>query len=54
MPKKFPNEEHMGIEEMKHHKWEHKQLSKSSVEYLKSLPYSRILEIEGKKIAVMQ
>lgn len=53
MPKKFPNEEHMGIEEMNHHKWEHKQLSKSSVEFLKSLPYSRILEIEDKKIAVM-
>lgn len=53
MPNKYPNEERMGIEEMKHHKWEHKLLSKSSVEFLKSLPYSRALEIEGKRISVM-
>ncbi|MGN0533077.1 MAG: metallophosphoesterase family protein [Eubacterium sp.] len=53
MPDKFPNEERMGIEEMKHHKWEYKQLSNSSVEFLKSLPYETELEIEGKRIAVM-
>lgn len=53
MPKKYPNEEHMGIAEMKYHKWEHKQLSKSSVKFLKSLPYRIELEIEGKRIAVM-
>lgn len=53
MPDKYPNNEQMGIEEMKHHKWEHKQLSNNSVEFLKSLPYSRNLEIDGKKIAIM-
>ena len=53
MPYKYPNDKQMGIEEMKHHKWEHKQLSNNSVEFLKSLPYSRNLEIDGKKIAIM-
>ena len=53
MPNTIPNEEQMGIEEMKHHKWEHRQLSNSSIEFLKSLPYSRELEIEGKIIVVM-
>ena len=48
----IPNEEHMDIEEMKHHEWEHKQLSNSSIDFLKTLPYSRKFEIEGKKIVV--
>ncbi|MGN0535609.1 MAG: metallophosphoesterase family protein [Eubacterium sp.] len=53
MPDKYPNEEQMGIEEMKHHLWEHNQLSKESIEFLKDLQYSRKFEIEGKKIAVL-
>lgn len=53
IPDKYPNEERMGIEEMNCHKWEHMQLSKGSVEFLKSLPYGIELEIEDKKIAVM-
>ena len=53
IPKKYPNAEQMGIEEMKHHKWEHKKLSKDSIEFLKSLPYNTELEINGQKIAIM-
>lgn len=53
MPKKYPNDEQMGIEEMKHHKWEHSKLSKESIKFLKNLPYSTELEITGKKIAIM-
>lgn len=53
MPNEVPNEEHMDFEEMKHHKWEHKQLSNSSVEFLKNLPYSRKLKICDKTIVVM-
>ena len=49
---RIPNEEHMNIEEMKHHKWEHKQLSNGSIDYLKTLPYSRKFEIEDKKIFI--
>lgn len=52
MPNEIPNEEHMDFEEMKHHKWEHRQLSNSSIEFLKTLPYSIKFEIEGKKIVV--
>lgn len=52
MPNEIPNDEHMDFEEMKHHKWEHRQLSNSSIEFLKTLPYSRKFEIEGKKIVV--
>lgn len=51
-PNEIPNEEHMDIEEMKHHKWEHKQLSNGSIDFLKTLPYSRKFEIEGKKIFI--
>lgn len=53
MPDKYPNEEQMDVEEMKHHLWEHNQLSKASIDFLKDLPYSREFEIEGKKIAVL-
>lgn len=51
-PNEIPNEEHMDIEEMKHHKWEHKQLSNGSIDFLKTLPYSIKFEIEGKKIFI--
>lgn len=52
MPNEIPNEEHMDIEEMRHHKWEHSQLSNNSIDFLKTLPYSRKFEIEGKKIFI--
>lgn len=53
MPQNYPNDEHMGIEEMKYHKWEHNQLSNISIDFLKGLPYIKEFEIEGKKIAVV-
>lgn len=40
-------------EEKKHHKWEHKKLSKASVEFLKSLPYSKEIEVDGKRISIL-
>lgn len=53
MPDKYPNEEQMGIEEMKHHKWEHSLLSAKSVDFLKKLPY-RIDDVyEGYKLSIM-
>ncbi len=47
MPTEYPNEEHMGYEEMKHHKWEHSLLSKESVDFLRHLPYQLSFECEG-------
>lgn len=53
MPDKIPNEEQMDIEEMKHHNWEHNQLSKVSIEFLKGLPYIQKINIEGNRIVVL-
>ncbi len=53
MPSEFPNEERMGIEEVKHHKWEHSLLSKESVDFLEKLPYRKDVEYEGYKLSVM-
>lgn len=53
MPSRYPNRENMGLEEMKHHKWEHNLLSAESVAYLKSLPYKINLTYEGFRISVM-
>ncbi len=53
MPTEYPNEENMGFEEMKHHKWEHSLLSKESVEFLRSLPYKVSLKYEDYTLAVM-
>ena len=49
MPTEYPNEEHMGYEEMKHHKWEHGLLSKESVAFLRNLPYQLSFKCEGYK-----
>ena len=41
----------MGLEEMKHHKWEHSLLSTESVAFLKSLPYKIEVAYEGFSIS---
>ena len=53
MPTQSPNEEQMGFEEMKHHKWEHGLLSAESIDFLKNLPYRVDVTYEGQRIAVM-
>lgn len=53
MPNEYPNEERMGFEEMKHHKWEHHLLSEQSISFLESLPYKTDITYEGFKISVM-
>lgn len=53
MPSEYPNEENMGYEEMKHHKWEHSLLSEKSIVFLKSLPYRTDFDLENKKISVL-
>lgn len=53
MPSEYPNEENMGYEEMKHHKWEHGLLSEKSIAFLKSLPYKTDFDLENKKISVL-
>lgn len=53
MPDTVPNEERMGWEEMKHHRWEHGLLSLESTAYLKSLPSRADISCEGFHIAVM-
>ena len=53
MPSKYPNEERMSFEEMKHHKWEHSLLSPSSVDFLKSLPYRTDTVCEGHSLSVL-
>ena len=53
MPNEYPNEEHMDVEEMKHHKWEHSLLSMESVDFLKKLP-NRIDDVcEGYNLSIM-
>lgn len=53
MPTEYPNEEHMGYEEMKHHKWEHSLLSKESVDFLRNLPYRVNIKSEGYTLSVL-
>lgn len=53
MPSRYPNGENMGLEEMKHHKWEHNLLSSESIHFLESLPYKINLTCEGFSISVM-
>lgn len=53
MPSEYPNEEHMGYEEMKHHKWEQSLLSKESVDFLRSLPYKVSIKSEGYTLSVL-
>ena len=53
MPTEYPNEDNMGYEEMKHHKWEHSLLSNKSVNFLRSLPYKVSIECEGCTLSVL-
>ena len=53
MPTEYPNEEHMGYEEMKHHKWEHSLLSKESVDFLRNLPYRVNIKSESYTLSVL-
>ncbi len=53
MPTEYPNEEHMGYEEMKHHKWEHSLLSKESVDFLRNLPYKVCIKSESYTLSVL-
>jgi len=53
MPNEYPNEEQMGIEETKHHKWEHSLLSMKSVDFLKKLPYRVDVAYEGYSLSIM-
>ena len=53
LPTEYPNEENMGLEEMKHHKWEHHLLSAKSIDFLESLPYQINLTYEGLNISIM-
>lgn len=53
MPTQYPNEEQMGLEEMKHHKWEHSLLSAKAVDFLRSLPYRDDVTYEEKRISIM-
>lgn len=53
MPSEFPNDENMSRGEMEHHKWEHQCLSRSSIDFLKSLPYRADFCEFGKKFSVM-
>ena len=50
---KYPNEERMSVEEMKHHKWEYSLLSLGSVDFLKSLPYRIDTVCEGHTVSVL-
>ena len=52
LPTVFPNGEGMDREEMLHHRWEHRQLSAESAAFLKSLPLSTELILEGKRICI--
>lgn len=53
MPSEYPNDEHMSLEEMKHHKWEHQLLSAESVAFLEGLPYKTDIAYEGFNISVL-
>ena len=53
MPTECPNEEHMSLEEMEHHRWEHHLLSEESVAFLRSLPKRIDFVTEGLRISVM-
>ncbi|GKU24461.1 phosphodiesterase [Clostridium folliculivorans] len=52
IPMIVPNDEKMGYGEMEHHKWEHGKLSEESIEFIKALPYTKVLKICGKTIYI--
>ena len=52
IPKIIHKNEKMSDDQIKNHQWMHKNLSKSSIDFLESLPLERDIEIEGKKIHI--
>ena len=53
MPTECPNEEHMSLDEMEHHRWEHRLLSEESVAFLRGLPKRIDFVTEGLRLSVM-
>lgn len=53
MPNEYPNDENMGFEEMKHHKWEHNLLSQETIAFLEGLPYRVDVSYEGFSLSIM-
>ena len=53
MPTEYPNEEHMSLGEMEHHRWEHRLLSEASVAFLRGLPKRIDFISEGLSISVL-
>lgn len=52
IPSEVPNDEFMGFAEMEHHKWEHSKLSNEFISFLESLPFSKAIEINSKRIYI--
>lgn len=46
------NEESMSQSEFHYHLWEHMKLSKEAMSFLSKLEYSKVIEVEGKKILI--
>ena len=53
LPSQVPNEEGMGEEEIEGQRWQQRQLSAESVDFINQLPKKAMLEVEGKKIMVL-
>ena len=53
IPDTFPNDELMEPSEAEYHKWEHGQLSESSVEFLSKLPFEKDISCYNKKITIL-
>ena len=53
MPEEYPNEEQMSLEEMEHHKWEHRLLSESSKDFLQKMPYRIDMACKGYRLSIM-
>lgn len=53
LPDKYPNAEKLGEEEIRHHRWQHGQLSSSSEDFLKNLPLRADIWIEGMKVTAL-
>lgn len=53
IPDTFPNDELMEPSETEYHKWEHGQLSESSVEFLSKLPFEKDISCYNKKITIL-
>lgn len=52
MPSRVPNSEMMSYAEIEQHKWEHSKLSDESKNFIKSLPFTKLLSVGDKKIYI--